>query len=207
MKGRRVFYGLDIRTSYGAEMTCEIDFEKVNRAIVWARQRHAGQTLKSGEDYFENHVIQVYTHVLDNVTVFKNKDATDVVIAALLHDVLEDTPTTWQEIACEFGDYVTALVERVTDEPGPNRKERKLTSYWKIRGDQNALVIKLCDRIVNVNLCIGSNREFGKMYLKEAYVFKCALFSPEHGNHISSLWGHLEDQYNLLEHIIKTSSK
>jgi guanosine-3',5'-bis(diphosphate) 3'-pyrophosphohydrolase len=70
-------------------------------------------------------------------------------IAAWLHDVAEDTTTTREEIAARFGAEVAELVWAVTG-VGANRKERNLAAYAKIKASPGAAILKLADRIANV---------------------------------------------------------
>ena len=91
--------------------------------------------------------------------------------AAYLHDVLEDCNVTAEDILRELGpsgstpvlswgqqsrDFVpraVELVKLVTNEPGKNRKERHIKTYPKIVSDPQSLVLKLADRIANLEQC------------------------------------------------------
>lgn len=98
-----------------------------------------------------------------------------VFIAICLHDALEDTSLTREEIQTELNEDIATLVWRVTDEPGKNRKERKEKTYLKTREDERAIIIKLADRIANVESCQSSNNRLLKMYQKEHAEFVQAL--------------------------------
>lgn len=98
--------------------------------------------------------------------------------AAWLHDVVEDTGVPLTEIEKNFGKEVADIVGRVTDEPGANRKERKLKTYPKIKGHRGATIIKLCDRIANVEASQKTNPQKKAMYVAEYPEFKQALFVP-----------------------------
>lgn len=95
--------------------------------------------------------------------------------ACWLHDVAEDTQTSLDEIEKHFGFEVRDIVYRVTDEPGQNREERKLKTYPKIKGHQNATIVKLCDRIANVEASKNNPQKF-IMYKNEYSKFKQHLF-------------------------------
>src|SRR5262249_47055660 len=73
----------------------------------------------------------------------------DLAVAAWLHDLNEDTPTSREEIADRFGAHVAALVWAVTG-IGATRAERNQSGYTKIRALPEAAVLKLADRIANV---------------------------------------------------------
>jgi (p)ppGpp synthase/HD superfamily hydrolase len=72
-----------------------------------------------------------------------------IVTAAWLHDTLEDTSTTPEEISRAFGADVLAYVWAVTGE-GRTRKDRNASVYQKLRANVSAVPLKLADRIANV---------------------------------------------------------
>jgi guanosine-3',5'-bis(diphosphate) 3'-pyrophosphohydrolase len=112
-----------------------------------------------------------------------------LVNAAWLHDVAEDTSTPLSEIEANFGTEVADIVQRVTDEPGSDRKERKLKTYPKIKGHRGATIVKLCDRIANVEASKAVAKKFA-MYRAEYPDFKDHLFVPGIAD---SLWTRLDD--------------
>ena len=113
----------------------------------------------------------------------------NVIAAAWLHDILEDTPTTRAEVEAVFGTEIAALVDAVTDGPGSNRAERHVESFRKMRAaGEEARRLKLCDRIANVSNCAFHRPELYKMYLKEHPTFKLELHFPAE---LEELWEHL----------------
>lgn len=167
--------GLDRMTAQGPRTVLDFDW-----TMNFARVAHeaAGQ-----HGYFDDHVMRVYRKVESyNVSELTR-------IAALLHDVLEDTAVTHRNISDLYGQTVAQIVWAVTDEPGRNRKDRKAKTYWKIRSDPNATLIKLCDRWDNMNRCLYSETRHGEMYAKEHYTFKCALWEP---SPYQTLWDELD---------------
>lgn len=109
-----------------------------------------------------------------------------MLIAAWLHDVVEDTTTKVKEIAELFGDRVAELVGAVTNEPGPNRKVRAALTYPKIRSVPGAVRLKLADRIANVE----NGGKLVEMYAKEYEDFKRALYTK---GQYEDMWAHLDD--------------
>jgi len=98
-----------------------------------------------------------------------------VVIAGLMHDVIEDTGATFAEINERFGYQIACLTYSVTDEPGKNRRERKEKTFPKIMSNQHSILIKLCDRIDNVEQCLLKGDDKINMYRKEHNQFRDAL--------------------------------
>ncbi len=137
----------------------EADLDKIARAYFMAEDAHAGQTRSSGEPYV-GHPLEVARIVAD-----LHMDA-DTVVAALLHDTLEDTPIEADAIQKEFGSEVAQLVEGVTKlrlnvnpEATPRQKaaaekERSAESLRKMllamAQDVRVMVIKLADRLHNM---------------------------------------------------------
>lgn len=96
---------------------------------------------------------------------------------AFLHDVIEDTGVTRDDLAREFGFVVAGLVWVVTNEPGANRKERAAKTYPKIRrSGAEAVRLKLADRIANTHHSIVRGTRHLEMYRKEFPAFHEALY-------------------------------
>jgi GTP pyrophosphokinase len=140
------------------------DIEKISRAFNLANQAHDGQVRKSGEPYI-SHPIAVAEILLDLCM------DTDTIVSALLHDVVEDTDITLEELSKQFGETVANLVDGVTkigmihlnttgSEDGENNmqftteEERKAESIRKILvamfKDVRVIIIKLADRLHNM---------------------------------------------------------
>lgn len=116
--------------------------EFVEEARDFAIKRH-GEQLYGNEPYIV-HLDHVHEVGLRFGTTIEEQ------CADYLHDILEDTDCSFEEIWYEFGWYVAHLVFLVTDEDGDNRKERKRRTYPKIRSNSDAIRLKLRDRIANV---------------------------------------------------------
>jgi (p)ppGpp synthase/HD superfamily hydrolase len=93
------------------------------------------------------------------------------VIACALHDTLEDTSLSYNDIQKAFGKEVAEIVFCVTDELGRNREERKEKTYPKIQSNWKATVVKICDRIANIEQSRSYNQKLFDMYKKELYIF------------------------------------
>lgn len=118
------------------------------------------------------------------------------IAGAWLHDVLEDTKVTQEELCAAVGPRLTKLVQAVTDEPGANRRERKAKIYPKIRAaGPLAVALKLADRIANVSNCVLGSDDDGwshgllRMYRSEQVTFFDALYRVEDG--LDSGWHRL----------------
>src|SRR5258708_29601937 len=126
------------------------DLDVLARAYQFSAASHDGQQRASGEPYL-SHPLQVASLLVD----FK-MDVTTVT-AGLLHDVLEDTPATKNDLVREFGQEIAELVDGVT-KLGKlafnSREERQAENFRKMlvamARDLRVLMIKLADRLHNM---------------------------------------------------------
>ena len=126
------------------------DLAVIDRAYQLAYDAHGEQKRRSGEPYI-THPVQVAA------LLWELGMDTDCVVAALLHDVVEDTPTSLDEVSKQFGPDVALLVDGVTklgkiqfttkeDEQAENIRKMLLAMSKDIR----VILIKLCDRLHNM---------------------------------------------------------
>lgn len=112
-------------------------------------------------------------------------------VAAWLHDVLEDTDVTRDELESKFGSNVTELVWAVTG-IGSSRPERNEDMYGKVARYPSAVVLKLADRIANVEASRGTS--FLSMYQAEHSNFHARLGGLLTGEEtVARMWSRLED--------------
>ena len=128
---------------------CADDMKRIRAAFELAREAHAEQKRKSGEPYII-HPIAVATIVAVELKLGANP-----VIAAFLHDVVEDTSYTIDDIRQRFGDDVAFLVNVVTKKSTGNYEISKQVDNYKqmlnsIHYDIRALLVKLADRLHNM---------------------------------------------------------
>ena len=130
-----------------AKSSSELDLGAIEAAYVFARDAHEGQLRKSGEPYI-THPVAV-TEILATLGM---DQAT--LIASLLHDTVEDTQFTLEQIRSDFGDEVAQLVDGVTKLDkliyGPSAEAETLRKMVvAMSKDIRVLVIKLADRLHN----------------------------------------------------------
>jgi len=120
----------------------------VSEAADFAARRHTGEQRKGrGNEPYLNHLAEV-ANLLSIAT-----DGIDAELAAAgwLHDTIEDTATTREELAQEFGERVTALVVEVTDDmtlPKQERRQKQIVDAP--RKSPGAKLIKIADKISNI---------------------------------------------------------
>ena len=109
--------------------------EKIARAFEFAYNAHKGQKRKASDIPYIIHPMEVA------VILIKQKAKDNVVIAGLLHDVVEDTPITLEEIKKEFGEEIARLVDGATEPLRLRTKE----GHWKERKQHTIEFIKTAD--------------------------------------------------------------
>jgi (p)ppGpp synthase/HD superfamily hydrolase len=150
--------------------------ELLEKARAFAEKAHGDQ--KYGKQPYMVHVDAVAGVLLQR---FQGPEADkeeiqELIAAAYLHDTLEDTDTTREDLVREFGDAVAMLVDAVTDGKGKNRKERKQRPYKLIPMVRWSLFLKLADRVANVEAAKAEGREdLVAMYRKEQPEFQFRL--------------------------------
>lgn len=141
----------------------------VQCALAYAAGAHdaVGQKRKyTGEDYW-HHPVEVLDILLSNLPQVSR----DMQMAALLHDVVEDTAVTLAQIEDAFGELVSIYVEQLTDVSKPedgNRAARKAIDLaHTAKASPEAKTIKLADLISNSRSIVERDPEFAKVYLAE----------------------------------------
>ena len=127
-----------------------LDAQRLFRAFTYADNAHAGQLRKDGSPYI--------THPLAVAEIVAELELdTDSIIAALLHDCIEDTGATHEEIAKLFGPTVADLVEGVTKLTRvqyTSKEEEQMENLRKMlmamAKDIRVILIKICDRLHNM---------------------------------------------------------
>ena len=137
--------------------------DTVGRAVSFAQRYHGDQRRPTGAPYLE--------HLLEALEVLvRGAGVTDgaVLVAAVLHDVVEDTACTVTEVRGSFGDEVASLVGWVTipdSGPGSDRKAVKEAYLAGLSSaPEKAVLVKLADRVSNVqtlrNLGLARQRDY-----------------------------------------------
>jgi (p)ppGpp synthase/HD superfamily hydrolase len=126
----------------------------VTRAFTFAAERHAHQRRKGADrEPYINHLAEV----ADLVATATGGADPVLVVAAILHDSIEDTATTYDEIQTRFGRAVADLVLAVTDDKRLPKQERKRLQIAKAaNGSTGAKIIKLADKTSNLRSLAGS---------------------------------------------------
>ena len=128
----------------------QVDEDLLNRAYVYAMQKHGAQKRASGDPYF-SHPLEVAGILTD----LKLDDAS--IVVGLLHDTIEDTTATRDEISTIFGDRIAGLVDGLTkikrldlDSREAQQAENLRKLLLAVSDDVRVLLVKLADRLHNM---------------------------------------------------------
>lgn len=148
----------------------------LKKAYEFAKKAHSGQFRSSGEPYV--------THLTAVADLLKQLNADEeTLVAALLHDTVEDTPITYEDLKKEFGATVAKLVEGVTKvqkiEQTMDKRERSMQSIRKIfrtmGKDIRVIFIKLADRLHNMLTLDAVSQEKQVRIARETLDIYCPL--------------------------------
>jgi guanosine-3',5'-bis(diphosphate) 3'-pyrophosphohydrolase len=125
-----------------------VDPATLLRALVFAAERHRRQRRKDAEaSPYINHPIAVAAVLAEAGQVTDEA----LLVAAVLHDTVEDTPTSFDEIAALFGSTVADLVREVSDDKSlPKQRRKELQIEHAASGSPRAKQLKIADKICNV---------------------------------------------------------
>lgn len=123
----------------------------VRRAYIFAKEKHKNQILKcQPKRPFFDHCIAVYNHLIRNLPAsYKNNEV--LVATALLHDVIEDTDASYEELFKLFGREVANNVLALTKNKKLPHEEQIAESVSRLlESSQEARLVKLADRYINL---------------------------------------------------------
>ena len=147
----------------------------VAKASAFAADKHGKQRRKYGDQPYFNHLASV-VRTLQSAGI----DDPTVIAAAYLHDTVEDTDATMQDIIREFGTDVAELVYWLTDSEKGNRESRTLMSSWRLaRAPIQAKLIAFADIIDNTTSIRGHDPAFFKVFAAEKTVVLTRMLEVE----------------------------
>lgn len=137
------------------------------KAAAFSRQAHAGQRRKYNDLPYAIHPARVAGRV-----AVHPKATEAMVVAAFLHDVVEDTPHALDEVTAEFGANVAELVAELTNpsegSKAPRRERKQQDRDHLAQVSMEAKIIKLLDRIDNLREMVDAPGNFSRKYCDES---------------------------------------
>lgn len=155
----------------GLQYLSQDDIDEITRAYRFAFDKHKGQARRSGDPFIE-HPVQVARILKEN-----NLDAT-LIVAALLHDTIEDTPAKFLEIESKFGHDIATIVDGLTKLENLNlnssvdeRKHYAQRLMLAVASDERVILVKLADRLHNMKTIRHMSAEKQRAKAKETLFF------------------------------------
>jgi guanosine-3',5'-bis(diphosphate) 3'-pyrophosphohydrolase len=152
---------------------------EVARAVDFATAHHGDQRRKTGAPYLE-HLLEAVQILVEGAGV----SSRDVLVGAVLHDVVEDTPCTLPELSAAFGPRVAELVGWVTvPDPGPGEDPATVKRNYLRRlsaAPPDAVLVKLADRASNVQALRNLPPDWERAYYAQtvAHIVPLAAGQP-----------------------------
>jgi len=139
-------------------MTIYSNHDLMDQVFKFTKEKHKGQKDDNGDDYFEYHLFPVYKILLESGVDLQT------MAAGVLHDTLEDTPTTYEELEKEFGKEIADLVLEVTHE---GKKDEKGFYFPRLKS-KKAIMVKFADRLSNLSRMQSWSEERQDHYLRKS---------------------------------------
>ena len=163
-----------------------INVKLMRKAYFFSQEAHKGQKRRDGKDYFLGHVLPVAMiaseFCIDNSACLE--DYVTIVVSALLHDVVEDTSITLQDIENYFGNNIACTVDALT-----RRKEENYYYFTgRIKKEKHARTIKCCDLFHNMSDTLQKDKNSNKYAL---YQFSLDLLNID-----TCFYTSLQDTFN-----------
>lgn len=136
----------------------------IGKAAMFASAKHKGQVDDDGKPYI------LHPSLVADIIVQLNLHDDNLLAAAYLHDVIEDTNTTYTELLKEFGKDIADLVHEVTHEG------TKETGYYFPRlKTQRGIVLKFADRLHNLSRMSNWDEKRRSQYLRKSKFWKSEI--------------------------------
>jgi len=144
-------------------MVVNSDYNLIRKAIDFALIKHEGQLDDEGKDFFDAHCMKVFAVL----SVVCPRD-TNLLCAGILHDTLEDTSCTLEELETEFGKDISSLVNEVTHEGSKDYKG----FYFPRLKSKRGILLKFADRLSNLSRMNAWDIARQEHYLKRSRFWK-----------------------------------
>ena len=145
-------------------------------ARTYAKNAHASINQKYHDQPYAYHLQMVATIAQHYIDLIPEKDRDEVLCGCWVHDVIEDTGQTYNDVKRNTNESIAEYAYALTNEKGRTRKDRASYRYYKgIKEYKHAAFIKLCDRFANVKYSKEHGSSMYAQYQKEMFYFKIHL--------------------------------
>ena len=150
----------------------------IHKAMSFAQDKHKDQLDDSGKSYFISHLLNVFS-ILSNVTEDEN-----LLCAGLLHDTIENTETTYEELVSEFNTDIADLVMEVTHERVLDVKGNVKATLFPRLQSKRGITLKFADRLSNISRMEPWDKKRQEQYLKRSKFWYNTLEEKEYADRL-----------------------
>ena len=134
-------------------------------AVLYTIRKHASQTRRDGSPYIAHPL-----RVAESLRSIGGIDDMDVILAGLMHDLIEDTDCEWANIASRFGERVADLVAVLSGDMRLPKPERRQEVVDRIRtASDQAKAVRLADRLDNLTDMKGFSESRRQEYIRDSH--------------------------------------
>lgn len=140
----------------------------IEKARQYAISCHSETNHKYNNEPYEVHLKMVYVQAFKYRELVPENHRDNFLAAAWTHDVIEDCRQTYNDVRQSTNTEVAELTYALTNEKGRNRKERASDKYYEdMKSCPYAVLLKVCDRLANLQYSIDTGSRMTEMYLRE----------------------------------------
>lgn len=145
-----------------------MNLDIVKKASEYAVKAHSNVAQMYDTHPYSYHLNIVVALAKEYLYLIKDIDHALILAGAWVHDVIEDTHETYNDVKTILGEEIAEIAFALTNEKGRSRKERANEKYYEgIRNTPGAIFIKLCDRLANVLYARSKNSRMLEIYKQE----------------------------------------
>ncbi len=171
-------------------MEANIKLSLSQEAKIYATLCHKSTNHLYKDMPYDFHLLMVVTAAKKFIHLIPEEDRETVIAGCWVHDVIEDTRQTYNDVKEVLGEQVAELAYALTNEKGRTRKDRANEKYYSgIRNVKYANFIKVCDRIANVRFSISQQSTMLNKYKNENNDFYLSL----HTTHLTEMFTYLNE--------------
>lgn len=176
------------------------DIVKIAQEFAYNKHNVPQECKRYGNAPYSVHLENVVEYAKKYSHYLHEDDVDDVMAAAYLHDLIEDTPANLKIIKRTFNEKIATIIFAVTNERGEDRKDINFKTYPKIWKNDLAIFVKLCDRLSNTKTSKETGHRMYEVYTKEYPLFR---YSLKIKGLYPDMWNELDELNNYKEIKIK----
>jgi (p)ppGpp synthase/HD superfamily hydrolase len=167
--------------------------DNVYKAEIYASKKHREVNQDFDGHPYRYHLQGVVEVAKEFADILPSQDVNEVLVGCWVHDVLEDTHETYNDIKKVLGETAAEYSYALTNEKGRNRAERANAKYYEgIKNYRHATFVKLCDRMFNTKYSKEQGSSMFNKYKSEYPGFRSKLYDGRY----QELWDALDKIYN-----------